>query len=122
MRYLFLIAFLTFPAYADERKAIYGTWGTAKQCSRAAIAPGGTVLAEPYEIGSRWLRHGQIWCRLSWFPIETREDGLFTGAHAQCGEDAVRGYFLGMKLSGDELTLRWDFPLKNGPLTRCPAS
>lgn len=125
MRFVFLIICLAAPAAvaaADLREALYGTWGTERQCARAPIKPGGTVLAEPFEINGEWLRHGQVWCRLSWFPVEPREDGFFTGAHAQCGEDSVRGYFLRMNLSGEELTLRWDFPLSNGPLTRCPNS
>lgn len=120
MRYAFLIVLLAFPAAADERAVFYGTWGTAKQCSRAPVKPGGTVLAAPFEISPEWLRQGQIWCRLSWFPIEPRGDGFFSGARAQCGEDTVRDYMLGVELSGGELTLRWDFPLSSGPLARCP--
>jgi len=122
MRYLFLIILFTFPAAANEREAFYGTWGTAKQCSRELIKPGGTLRAEPFEISPGWLKQGQLWCRLSWLPIEQRENGAFTGAFAQCGEDAVRNYILGLVLSGDKLTLRWDFPLKNGPLSQCPTS
>ncbi|MEM8648745.1 MAG: hypothetical protein AAGF86_20715 [Pseudomonadota bacterium] len=131
MRYALLIALLAFPAAAlsaatavaaDEREVFYGTWGTPKQCARAPIKPGGTVLAEPFEIDAEWLRQGRFWCRLSWYPIEQREDGFFTGARAQCGEDSVRGYSLGMVLSGDKLTLRWDFPRSNGPLALCPRS
>ena len=116
------IAFLAVPATADERAMFYGSWGTAKQCSRAPIKPGGTVLSEPFVISSEWLRQGRFWCRLTWGPMERREDGFFTGADAQCGEDSVRGYFLGMALSGDDLTLRWNFPFSNGPLARCPSS
>ncbi|MEM1420138.1 MAG: hypothetical protein AAF661_03225 [Pseudomonadota bacterium] len=116
---LLLFAILAPPASADERELFYGTWGTPAQCARAPIKPGGTVLAEPFEIGEEWLRHGQIWCRLRWFPVEPRASGFFTGANAQCGEDAVRGYFLGMVLEDGDLTLRWDFPLSNGPLSRC---
>ena len=122
MRLPLVIAFIVLiaaPVAADDRAAFYGTWGTAKQCTRAPIRPGGTVLAEPFEISSEWLRQGRFWCRLNWGPMEARENGFFTGAHAQCGEDTVRGYFVGMILSGDDLTLRWDFPLSNGPLRRC---
>ncbi|MBI1384760.1 MAG: hypothetical protein GC150_07615 [Rhizobiales bacterium] len=104
-----------------DRERFHGAWGTAAQCARAPIKPGGTVLAEPFVVGSEWLRHGEIWCRLTWFPLERREEGWFTGAQAQCGEDAVRDYVLGMTLSGEELTLRWNFPLV-GPLTRCPVT
>ncbi len=100
----------------------HGTWGTAKQCSGAPVKPGGTVLAEPFEISSGGLRHGQIWCSFKWFPMQPREDGLFTGAFAQCGEDAVRDYLLRMELSGNHLTLRWGLFQSNGPLARCPGS
>ncbi|MBO6755967.1 MAG: hypothetical protein JJ902_06545 [Roseibium sp.] len=112
---------LCLPATAADRTAFYGTWGTAKQCAREPIKPGGSVLAEPFEISSKWLRHGQLWCRLSWGPMESRPGGLFTAAHALCGEDTVRPYFLGLILTGDDLTLRWDFPVSNGPLKRCSA-
>ncbi len=123
MRRVFLILFTALAAgaaaAADEREVFYGTWGTARQCDRAPIQPGGTVLAEPFEIDAEWLKHGRIWCRLDWFPIEPRGDGFFTGARAQCGEDSAVDYLLGMELSGDVLTLRWDFHLV-GPLARCP--
>ena len=118
MRYFFLIIFLTAPA-ADKREAFYGRWGTLKQCSHEPIKFGGTVLAEPFEIDADWLRQGQLWCRLKWYPIEVRENGLFSGAFAQCGEDSVRDYSVGMILSDGNLTLRWGFPLSNGPLMRC---
>lgn len=117
-----LAAVICGAAAADEREVFFGTWGTERQCARQPIAPGGTVLAEPFEINAQWLRQGRIWCRLNWFPIERREDGWFSGAHAQCGEDAVATYLLGMVLSDGELTLRWGFPLSNGPLARCPGS
>jgi len=117
-----LLAFPVASAAADEREVFYGTWGTEKQCARAPIQDGVDVLAEPFVIDSRWLKQGWHYCSLRWGPIEAREDGFFTGAHAQCGEDSVRGYFLGMDLSGDNLTLRWEFPHSNGPLARCPAS
>jgi hypothetical protein len=124
MRLLVLIVLLALSAaaFADERERFYGTWGTAKQCAREPIKPGGTVLAEPFEISADWLRQGQFGCSLRWGPMDRRENGFFTGANAQCGEDAARAYFLGMRLSGDELTLRWDFPVSNGPLRRCQAS
>jgi len=122
MRYVLLIVLLAFPAAADERAVFYGTWGTAKQCARAPVKPGGTVPAQPFEIGPDWLRQGTIWCRLRWFPIEPRADGFFTGAHAQCGEDSLRDYLVGLERSGDRLTLRWDVFLSNGPLERCPGS
>ncbi|WP_157738936.1 hypothetical protein [Labrenzia sp. VG12] len=125
MRLLILIALLNLPidvAAAEDRRVFFGTWGTAKQCAREPIKPGGTFLAEPYEIGDEWLRQGQLWCLLSWGPIEKRPDGYFSGAHARCGEDTVRQYFLGMVLSDGELTLRWGFPASSGPLRQCPRS
>ena len=122
MRFALLILLLAGPAAADERKVFYGTWGTEKQCSNKPIKPGGTVLAQPFTIGPDWLGHGAVWCRLSWLAVEPRQDGAFTGVRAQCGEDSVRGFFIRLDLSRDRLTLRWDFPVTNGPLMRCPAS
>ena len=123
MRYALLFILIAFPAAAaDDRATFYGTWGTAKQCARTPLKPGGTVLAAPFEINSQWLKHGNVWCRLNWFPIQPREDGAFTGARAQCGEDSIRDYFLRMERSGKELTLRWGLLLSNGPLVRCPIS
>lgn len=123
MRCLLWIALLaSTAAAADGREAIYGTWGTEAQCSGQPIKPGGTVLAEPFEISADWLGHGRVWCKLEWFPVEPREGGLFTGARALCGEDSVRSYFLGIGLSGEALTLRWNFGFSNGPLKRCPSS
>ena len=107
---------------ANERTALYGTWGTEKQCSGAPIKQGGTVLSAPFVINQQWMQHGQLWCKLNWFPIEKRKNGIFTGARAQCGEDSIRSYSIGMELSGEELVLRWDFPHKNGPLKQCPRS
>lgn len=122
MRFAFLFVLLTIqilPAAAGDRDVFFGTWGTEKQCQRHPVKPGGTVRAEPFEIDARWLRQGRLWCRLDWGPVEPRSDGLFTAAFAQCGEDSVRQYLLGLILTGDELTLRWNFPISNGPLKRC---
>lgn len=119
MRSLLLLALLSFPAHAGGHDSFLGSWGTEAQCARAPVKPAGTVLAEPFEIGRLWLRQGQLWCKLDWGPVEAREDGLFTAATVMCGEDSVRGYFLGMTLSGDRLTLRWDLFHSNGPLSRC---
>jgi len=110
------------PASSDEQEVFYGIWGTDKQCARAAIKDGGTVLAMPFEINESWLKHGEFYCQLTWFPIDTRENGYFSGAFARCGEDAVRDYTLGMILEDGELTLRWGLSLQNGPLLRCPVS
>ena len=122
MRSLFLLALLAGPAHAGDHDSFLGTWGTKAQCARAPVKTGGTVLAEPFEIGRLWLRQGELWCKLDWGPVEARETGAFTVAIAQCGEDSVRGYFLGMTRSGDQLTLRWDLFHSNGPLGRCPGS
>lgn len=102
-----------------EHEPLYGTWGTEAQCARALLLPGGTKLAEPVQIDADWLRQGQLWCRLAWFPVSQRPDGLFTGAFAQCGEDAVRDYRLGLFLENDMLTLRWTLTYAQGPLHRC---
>lgn len=127
MRIAVFIALLALPGLAgavdaDERAAFYGVWGTPKQCAREPIKPGGTVIAQPFEISADGLRQGQFGCHLRWGPIERREDGLFTVANAQCGEDSARSYLLGLVLSGKDLTLRWDFPVSNGPLRRCSGS
>ena len=92
-------------ASVDERKQFYASWGTPKQCARTPIKPGGTVLSQLYEISSKWLRQGSLWCSLNWGPLEFRKDSIFTAAHAQCGEDTLRSYFLGMELFGDKLRL-----------------
>ncbi|WP_299472439.1 hypothetical protein [uncultured Roseibium sp.] len=122
MRHLILIALLATPVHAGERDAFLGTWGTEAQCAGEPLKPGGTVLAAPYEIDRLWLKHGQLWCALRWGPVEATETGNFTVATAQCGEDAVRSYFLGMRRSGEEMTLRWDVFNQVGPLKRCPPS
>ena len=90
MRFVVFLAVLALPAAADEREVFYVMWGTPKHCARALIKPGGTVVAEPFEITSVGVRQGRIWCRLKWFPVSARDGGLFTGGHAQCGEDTVR--------------------------------
>ncbi|MEM6662762.1 MAG: hypothetical protein AAF666_11370 [Pseudomonadota bacterium] len=116
-----LFCLLTPGAAADPRAAFYGTWGTAQQCAGEPIKRGGTVPAEPFEIDEGWLRHGKIWCRLRWFPVETDGDGARSGARASCGEDAVRPYSLRMVLQGGTLTLKWDIFQSTGPLERCVA-
>ena len=124
MRYFVLITFILFGSTtqlaAEEREAIYGVWGNQNQCSRAPIKPGGTALSQPFEISARWIRQGQFWCSLEWGPLEARKNGIFTAANARCGEDTVRGYFLGMNLSDGQLKLSWDLGRSNGPLIRCP--
>ena len=119
---LFLaLGFVSAPAAADRAK-FFGVWGTTQQCARDFIKPGGSVRAAPYEISEDWLKDGRVWCQLRWFPVEQRGAATFTGAHARCGEDAVRGYLLGMTLEGGALTLRWDVFRATPPLRRCPVS
>lgn len=123
MRFLLPFALLVPPALAADRHAeFYGTWGTPAQCAKAPIIDGGTYRSAPFEIGPEWLKHGQLYCNLSWGPISERENGPFTIATAKCGEDAVRDYTLGLTISGETLDLTWDFFLRNGPLQRCPTS
>lgn len=107
------------PVMADERDAFLGLWGTEKQCARAPIIDGGTRLAEPFEITALWLKQGDVFCGLTWGPVEQRDTGSFTIANARCGEDSVRDYLLGMRLVEEKLTLRWEISLSNGPLQRC---
>lgn len=108
-------------AKADPREVFCGVWGTARQCAGEPLKPGLTVRAEPFEIGAEWLTLGPVSCQLKWFAMEHRDDEVFPGAFAQCGEDAVRDYCLRMSLASDgALTIRWDFPISNGPLRRCP--
>lgn len=116
--FVYLIV-LASPTSATERTIFYGTWGTEKQCARKPIKPGGTVLSAPFELNEHWLRQGGQWCRLNWGPIEKRARGFFTAANAQCGEDNVQGYFLGIELKNGDLTLFWNFWQSNGPLMRC---
>lgn len=118
-----LIFMITLPIYAEERAPFYGKWGTEKQCARKPIIPNGTFLAEPFEIDSEWLKHGQLWCNLTWYPVGKRENGtLFTNAHARCGEDSVRDYLMRFTLSDNELTISWDLTTQKGQLKQCPAS
>ena len=120
--HLIIFLFLVQHVSADERSLLYGAWGTKKQCAGTPIKTGGTVLAAPFVISDQWMQHGKLWCKINWHPIDKRENGIFTGALAQCGEDSVRGYTIGFDLRDNELTIRWDFPHKNGPLMKCPNS
>ena len=123
--FLFLVCALTVcgggvaAAAAADRAAFYGQWGTAKQCARKPIKPGGTLLAQPYELGPTWLKQGSLYCQLNWGPVEQRQDGSFTAANAACGEDTIRSYFLGIERRGDQLLLSWGFPNFSPPLSRC---
>ena len=119
--YLFIaLSLVTVSAYASDREALFGDWGTSAQCARELITPKGTKHAAPFVINSEWLRHGDSWCYLNWGTVAPSSDGLFAVAQAQCGEDAVRGYTINFRLNGEELNLSWDLWHKVGPLMRCP--
>lgn len=124
MRYIYLIVIFIFstPAIADKHQALYGIWGSEKQCARAPLKPGSLIQSEPFIINSQWLKRGVIWCKLSWLPIEKRKDGFFTGANALCGEDTLAQYTLSMTLERDELTILWGIANKKGPLKMCSPS
>ena len=109
---------------ANDGTALDGIWGSPTQCARALLVEGGSKTAEPFEIRDGWLRHGQTWCALTWFPTQHRTDASqFTPARALCGEDSQRSYGLGFLLyraeNGEQLTIIWDEALANGPLSRC---
>lgn len=111
-------------ALAAEIADLDGTWGTPAQCARAVLVEGGSKTAEPFELRDGWLKHGQTWCALTWFPAQRHADGgFFAAARATCGEDSQRNYGLGFRLSvsgGNEtLKIIWDEALINGPLARC---
>jgi len=116
-------ALAAIPVHAGGDNFVHGLWGTAAQCAQELIKPGGTRLAEPFEIGPEWLRQGDIWCKLTWFDPQERAQGIFIGARARCGEDSLQGFWLGMAFdrSGDaeQLSLIWNENLVNGPLERC---
>lgn len=119
MRFCLALALFVTSASADERAAFYGTWGTVQQCTQAPIKPGGTVRASPFEINDSFLKHGNIWCRLTWSPVEQRGESLVTGALALCGEDSAQGYRLVMELTEGSLSLRWGFLQINRSLFLC---
>lgn len=119
---LALLVLLALPATAQTAppaEAVLGVWGDAARCEGDLLIEGGTKRAAPFEIGPDWLRHGEVWCKLGWFPGSPRNDGIFVTAQALCGEDSVQPYRLDMDLSGSELTLIWDEALINGPFGRC---
>ncbi len=114
---------LPLPTAAGETPVpLLGDWGTPAQCSRALLAPGGTLRATPFRISRSWLEHGGIGCLLSWYTAQPRKGGLFAVANAQCGEDSVRSWKIEFLQDGDRLWLRWNETLQNGPLKRCPAA
>lgn len=96
--------------------------------ARPSIVPESRLsAAEPsraqlFEIGAGWLKQGSRWCRYSWFPIEQRQDGVFTNAVSQCGEDTVRAYRLRMELKGEQLSIRWGFSIANGHFCGAPSN
>lgn len=122
-----LVSLLALPlssAFAEDRRPFYGSWGDEKQCARQPIIEGGTFLAKPFEINSEWLKHGQLYCSLTWNPVGKRDNGTsFTSAWARCGEDSVRGYSMRFILNEkDEMTISWDLTTVKGPLMQCPSS
>ena len=121
MRLFILALFFALPVKADPRAALYDTWGTSDQCAGRLLLPKGTKRAAPFEIRPGWLRQGELWCKLTWFPAQTRENGLYVSTRATCGEDSARGYRLDFLLADGEMMLIWDEALANGPLARCTA-
>lgn len=107
-------------AHGAEPSVFFGRWGSVAQCAQVPVLPGGSKLAGAFEVSPGWLRHGETWCKLDWIVVSERDNGVFASARALCGEDAARGYALGVFLSGDDLTLIWDDALINGPMRRCP--
>ena len=107
------------PAFAVDRNKLYGEWGTEQQCQRALITPKGTKRAAPFDIGSDWFGHDDVWCRLIWSTVLQTPDGLVAMAKALCGEDSVRDYQAKFELTNDALSVTWNLLYKNGPLMRC---
>jgi len=123
VRLALILSLMPAVAAANPLQALVGTWGDAAQCAREYIQEGGTVRAAPYEISAGWLRQGDFWCRLAWFPPQDRPGGLYAVAMAQCGEDAVRNWQIGFSLrtaeGGDTLLILWGESLISAPLSRC---
>ena len=120
LKLAFMALFIVVTAtHANDQEPLYGKWGTEAQCAGELITPKGTKRASPFDIQSQWLRNGEVWCRMNWGVVDKTEDGLFTVAQGQCGEDSVRGYNINFRLVGDELTLVWNLWHKVGPLMRC---
>ena len=106
----------------EDRSPMTGTWGTPAQCARQAVVAGGSHRAAPFEITGGWLRHGLVWCKLSWYPAQPQAGGIFAVAQALCGEDSALTYRLALRhRSGPPATLVliWDDAVVNGPLHRC---
>ena len=114
-----LICLIATPLTAQERAPFLGVWGTPIQCAGDPIRDGGTMRAAPFEITTEWLRNGDTWCALRWFPVK---GARFASTRALCGEDSAMTYRLDMLRQGESLTLIWDEALTNGPLDRCPSS
>jgi len=66
-----------------------------------------------------WLGHGDVWCRLIWTSVQSAENGVMAFANAVCSEDTERDYQIRFEVSGDALTIVWNFEFQNGPLKRC---
>lgn len=114
-----ILIFAADPAWTGEQDPFLGVWGTTKQCNRAPLKEGGSVLAEPFEIRPGWLRQGSLWCKLSWFPIQDHGSSVFASTRALCGEDSARVYRLDFSQNPKGLYLIWDEQLVNGPLIEC---
>lgn len=119
MRYwVCLICLLGGPVLADDRAPFLGVWGTAAQCAGEPILKGGSKRASPFEITPDWLRNGETWCALRWFPVQSDR---YASTRALCGEDSAISYRLDMLRDGETLRLIWNEALVNGPLIRCPS-
>ena len=116
---LLVCLLMTPPALSNDRDALYGQWGTLRQCSAELIVDDGSKKAAPFILSADWLSHGEVWCRLRWQHSDSTVEFTEATARAVCGEDSVRDYHVEMLLANDLLTLIWDRWLVNGPLRRC---
>ena len=121
MRLFTVLSMMFFPwaGLAEGHQALFGAWGTKAQCAGDLLIEGGSVRAAPMEISEGWLKHGDIWCGLTWFPVQLRPDGVFASTSALCGEDSQRSYRVDLVLAGDELRVVWDEAWVIGPLGGC---
>ncbi len=119
MKLLTALVLLLVSTGAAAQVELYGVWGSEAQCARQLIIPKGTKRAAPFEIHRDWLGHGEVWCRLIWSSVVPSAQGLVAVATGLCGEDAVRDYQLRFNLSGEALTVIWNWQHANGPLQRC---
>ena len=104
---------------ATEADPLHGSWGNEQQCAGALVTPKGTKHAAPFIISTDWLKHDEVWCRLTWLSNNASEDNVSASAFALCGEDTDREYQLKFELNFGELSIFWNLFHKNGPLRRC---